>query len=180
MCRLQCYWLGWYTHCGCSIAFLEIVVGELVVKEVVVGEILVGDLVVADSDGRWSKPCQLLWCLQHSHLSKSHFLQANKLKIIVRAPLCRAQWVATVLFKIDFNLKSCISGLDNPIIIPIIYPLVLIAVYYLPYAIINNSMHTIAPEDIHQSPVPIRMTMISLDFNCMESAVGSLGRCSSK
>ena len=64
----------------------------------------------------------------------------------------------------SWRLKSCIGGLDHPIIIPIIYLLVLIAAYYLPYATINYGMHTIAPEDIHRSPVPIRTTMISLDI----------------
>jgi len=64
----------------------------------------------------------------------------------------------------SWRLKSCIGGLDHPIIIPIIYLLVLIAAYYLPYATINYGMHTIALEDIHRSPVPIRTTMISLDI----------------
>jgi hypothetical protein len=61
------------------------------------------------------------------------------------------------------SLKSCIGGLDHPIIIPIIYHLVLIAAYYLPFATINYGMHTIAPEDILRSPVPIRTTRLKLD-----------------
>jgi hypothetical protein len=61
------------------------------------------------------------------------------------------------------SLKSCIGGLDHPIIIPIIYLLVLISAYYLPFATINYGMHTIAPEDILRSPVPIRTSRLKLD-----------------
>ena len=66
-------------------------------------KIVVGELVVVDSDGRRSKPRQSLWRLRRSHSSKSRLLRANKLEIIVRAPLCRARRVATVLFTSDFN-----------------------------------------------------------------------------
>jgi hypothetical protein len=59
--------------------------------------------------------------------------------------------------------KSCIGGLGHPIIIPIIYLLVLIAAYYLPFATINYGMHTIAPEDVLRSPIPIRTTRLKLD-----------------
>ncbi len=54
--------------------------GELVVEELVIGEIVMEETVVVGSDGRWSKPCQLLWRLRLSHLSKSCLLRANNLE----------------------------------------------------------------------------------------------------